>query len=510
MKWRIWLIATFCLAGLACSGEKPKDQFVVAIESYPSSLDPRYPTDAYSSKVQGLLFNGLLKFDEKLQLVPDLAEGYEFVDPLRLHIQLRKGVHFHNGKELTARDVAYTYESIRQAGSHSPLSGTFEKISEIKVLGPYELELTLKEPFAPILTALTVGIVPEGASNHPIGTGPFRFSGLKKDQWVQLEANPDYFPSPPLLPKVEFLTVRDDTTRVLQTLRGDVDLVQNAIPLVMAAWLKDRARLEMKTDQGINYAYLAFNLKDPLLTKRQVREAIAMALNRDELIQTLLKGFARPATGILAPSNWYYEPEIPEMAFDPELAKKLLDDAGYPDPDGDGPLKRFTLTYKTSNRRDRILMARAIARQLEAVGIGVTIRPYEWGTFYRDIRTGNFQIFTSTWVGVTDPDIYYYVFHSQMVPPNGANRGFYQNSIVDGLLDLARKETNPELRKKYYSQVQKLVALELPYVSLWYEDNVAFMQPDVTGYELRPDGSFIGLVNTKKANLESRISNLAR
>jgi peptide/nickel transport system substrate-binding protein len=503
MRKRTWFIAILCLTGLACSQRSPGSDFVVALESYPTSLDPRYPADAYSSKVQGLIFNGLLKYDENLQLVPDLAERYEFVTPTRLHFQLRPGIRFHDGRELTARDVAYTYESIRKAGSRSPVSGTFEKLSEIKVTGPYELELNLKEPFAPILTALVMGIVPEGVrggaegdfGSQPIGTGPFRFHSLKKDQWVRLEANPNYFGTKPQLTSVEFRTIRDDTTRVLQALRGDVDLVQNAIPLAMASWLQNKSRLQIQTAPGINYAYMAFNLKDPILSKRQVREAIAMAINREELIKHQLKGFARPATGILAPSNWYFEPDIPQVPFDPDLAKKLLDDAGYPDPDGPGPLQRFTLSYKTSNRRDRVLMARAIARQLGAVGIGVEIRPYEWGTFFRDIRTGNFQIFTSTWVGVTDPDIFHYIFHSGMMPPDGANRGSYQNPIVDELLDLARRETNPELRRQYYSQVQKLIALELPYVSLWYEDNVAFLQPDVVGYELRPDASFIGLVN---------------
>jgi peptide/nickel transport system substrate-binding protein len=494
------------LVTAACSQDRPPSDFTVGIESYPTSLDPRYPSDAYSGKVQGLIFNGLVKLDQQLALVPDLAEGFSYLSATHLRFQLRRGVRFHNGKELTARDVVYTLRTLSRPGAGSPLYGVFRKIAEVKALDDFTVEIRLKEPFAPFLTALTVGIVPEGSyerdavdfSAHPVGTGPFKLDRRKNDQWIRLLANQDYFESPPRIGSLLIETIRDDTTRVLKLLRGEIDLVQNAVPPAMAAWLKGKKEIQMISESGINYVYLAFNLRDPVLYERRVREAMGLALNRDELIQYQLKGLARKATGILSPRNGYYEANISELNYDPELAKQLLSDAGHPDPDGDGPGKRFTIQYKTSNKRDRVAMARAIARQLEAVGIGVDVRPYEWGTFFRDIRTGNFEMYSSTWVGVTDPDIYYYAFHSQMIPPEGANRGYYLNLEVDHLLELARTETDTAVRKKYYSQVQKLISLELPYVSLWYEDNVVFMRSDVEGYELRPDASLIGLTKVRK------------
>ncbi|MCE9624617.1 MAG: ABC transporter substrate-binding protein, partial [Deltaproteobacteria bacterium] len=262
----------------------------------------------------------------------------------------------------------------------------------------------------------------------------------------------------------------DDTTRVLQLLRGEVDLVQNAIPLVMAQWLRQKTKLEMASDTGINYAYLAFNFRDPQLQDKRVREAIALAINRDLLIQYRLKGFARKATGILAPSNWCYESEVRDYGYDPERAKTLLDEAGLKDPDGSGPKPRLTLTLKTSNKRDRVAMARAISEQLKQVGIQLEVRPYEWGTFFRDIKTGNFQMYSSTWVGVTEPDIFYYAFSSDQYPPKGANRGYYSNPELDRLLEEGRASTVTSTRKEIYSQVQKILSKDLPYVSLWYED----------------------------------------
>lgn len=477
----------------------------MAIESFPSNLDPRYPSDAYSTKIQALLFNGLLKFDDQLLLVPDLADRYEYVSDTRLRFHLRPGVQFHDGRPVRARDVLYTLKTLMDPKKKSPLYGTFKKVAELEIINDQVIEIDLKEAFSPFLTALTVGIIPEGSdeagplpfSERPIGTGPFQFVALRKDQWILLKSFPSYFEGAPLLDTLRIRTLRDDTTRILEMLRGGVDMVQNAIPLIMAEWLQKRGGLTMESDLGINYAYLGFNLKDPLLQDLRVREAITLAVDREKLIRYRLKGFARPATGILAPSNWCYEKDVAQFSYDPEQAKVLLDEAGYKDPDGPGPRPRLKLEIKTSNKRDRVAMVRAIAEDLKAVGIEAEVRSYEWGTFYRDIRTGNFQMFSSTWVGVTDPDIYYQTFYSKNVPPEGANRGFYSNPKVDELLEKARAETDNIRRKTYYSEVQKIVAAELPYVSLWYEDNVVFLRKDVLGYQLRPDASLLGLAKTR-------------
>ncbi len=478
---------------------------MVAIESYPANLDPRFPNDAYSSKLQQLLFNGLLKYDEELRLVPDLADGYEYRSDTRLRLRLRPGVKFHDGSILTAKDVLYTFKSLMDPKQRSPLYDVFRRISELEVVDDTTLEIELKEPFAPFLTSLTVGILPHGAdersplpfAQRPVGTGPFQWVGARNDQGIRLKAFVDYFEGAPQIANLEFKTIRDDTTRVLQLLRGEVDLVQNAIPLIMAQWLREKAKLLMESDTGINYAYLAFNLRDPALQDRRVREAVALALDRDKLIQYRLKGFAKKAGGILAPTNWCYEPNVSHYDHNADRARQLLDEAGLKDPDGPGPKPRLTLTLKTSNKRDRVAMARAISEQLKEVGIRLLVQPYEWGTFFRDIKTGNFQMYSSTWVGVTEPDIYYYAFASSQVPPKGANRGYYSNPEVDKLVEAGRESTVTSTRKEIYSQVQKIISFDLPYVSLWYEDNVVFTRPQVEGYTLRPDASLLGLTRTK-------------
>ena len=230
-----------------------------------------------------------------------------------------------------------------------------------------------------------------------------------------------------------------------------------------------------------------------MLSNFQVRKALALAIDRQAIIRDLLRGLARPASGVLAPSHWAYHGQVAQYAFDPARARRLLDEAGYPDPDGDGPEKRFVLSYKTSQDRLRIRIAEVIGKYLEAVGIGVEIRSYEWGTFFADIRNGNFQLFSLTWVGVTEPDIYHYVFHSRSLPPDGANRGGYANPGLDRLLEQGRRETDSEKRREVYARVQEIVAGDLPYISLWHNEEVAVLSREIRGFQVYPGGDLISL-----------------
>jgi peptide/nickel transport system substrate-binding protein len=242
---------------------------------------------------------------------------------------------------------------------------------------------------------------------------------------------------------------------------------------------------------------MGFNLKDPILRSRKVRQAIAHAIDRQAVIQHLLGGLAVPATGVLSSMNWAYEPAVESYVYDPQKAKRLLDEAGYKDPDGPGPEKRFTLTYKTSQNELRRRIGEAIQGFLGEVGIEARMRSYEWGTFFSDIRKGNFQLYTLTWVGITDPDIYYYLFHSKSLPPDGANRGAYLNPEMDLLIERGRVLQDRQARKEVYGHIQKIVARDLPYVSLWNEVNVVVMDQRVRGFVLRPDGDILSLKDVR-------------
>ena len=178
-------------------------------------------------------------------------------------------------------------------------------------------------------------------------------------------------------------------------------------------------------------------MRDPVLKDKRVRQAIAYAVDRQAIVEYLRRGLAQPAVGVLSPVAWAFEPDVPQFPHDVERAKQLLEEAGYPDPDGDGPLPRLRLSLKTSTDEFFRLQATVIQQDLGMAGIEVDVRSYEFATFYADVLSGNVQMYTLQWVGVTDPDMLRRLYHSKQVPPSGFNRAYYSNPEVDRLIDLA-------------------------------------------------------------------------
>jgi peptide/nickel transport system substrate-binding protein len=494
----------FLIALVACLKESKSDRntLVIGLESSPANLDPRYATDANSYRLTQILFNTLLKLDPHFNPVPDLIERWDNPNEITYIFHLRKGVQFHDGSELTSKDVKYTFDTILNPFFKSPHKGAFEKIKSIETLDRYTVRFILKEPFAPFLINLAImGIVPEHAaeksgdkfSNQPLGTGPFKLTEFLPDEKIILKANTDYFEGKPKLNGIVFKIVPDSTVRLLELSQGSIHLLQNDIPPDLFPFLEKRDNLKIIKEGGTTYSYLGFNLKDAVLKNIKVREAIAHAIDKEAIIRYILKGFVTSASGILSPHNWAYEGNVKIFEYNKTKALRLLDEAGFKDPDGDGPETRFKLTFKTSTDRLRKRIAEIIQEQLREVGIGIDIRSHEWGTLFSDIKSGNFQMYSLSWVGITDPDMLYYIFHSSNIPPKGANRGEYVNQRLDKLAGEGRATLNISRRKKVYSEIQKILAEDIPYVSLWYTTNVAVMNKSVHGFVVCPAGDFISL-----------------
>jgi len=247
-------------------------------------------------------------------------------------------------------------------------------------------------------------------------------------------------------------------------------------------------------EPGITFQYMGYNLTDPILKERKVREALSHAIDRDVIINFSLKGLAKKATGmILAPTNWAFEPDVQQYGHDIELAKKLLGEAGYSDPDGDGPKPRFSLTFKTSKNKEANEIAQIYKAQLKEVGVDLEVLSFEWGTFFGDIKSGNFQLYSLRWIGIVDPDIFFYVFHSDSIPPAGANRNLYLNPLIDDLIDQSRKEMDIEKRKELYSYIQKVTTNDIVYTPLWYLKNVLAINKKFAGFAIYPGGKYVSL-----------------
>lgn len=487
--------------------DKPsKDNLVIAIEKAPMSLDPRYALDTFSERICRLIYDGLLEIDDNFNYVPDLAQSYTMPDEKTYVFKLKRNVHFHDGSKLTSEDVRYTYETIMDPEYGSVFRNAFINVDKIETPDEYTVVIRLKKPYAPFRTAVRMGIIPKRIgeklgkefSKQPVGTGVFKLKKNLGRDGVILERFPDYKPERAKLKTVTFKPVLDDTVRTLGLLKGSIDLVLNAIPAALLTKVRENEETAVKTGDGVQYQYMGFNLQDPVLKNLLVRRAIAHAIDRSSIIKYKLGGLAKPSTGLLAPINWAYYGDVHKYDYDPEKAKKLLDRAGYGLKQKDKKSYRLSLTYKTSTNPEALEIAGVIAANLRSVGIEVTLRSLEFGVFFDDIKSGNFQIYTLSWTGITEPDHYHYIFNSESFPPNGANRGRYKNKEMDRLTSLARVTVDQEKQKKIYAKIQQLAAEELPYVSLWHKDNVVAYRKSVKGFKLKANGDYYYLRDTHK------------
>jgi len=479
---------------LSCSTNSDRNTLVMLIESSPTNLDPRVGLDGQSENIDSLIFDDLLSKGNDLSVGPGLAERWEIPDPLTYVFHLRRDVKFHDGRPLTSRDVKWTFDSLLQHKILSTKAANYRFVDRLEAPDDWTVIFHLKEPDAPLLWNLcdgAIGIVPYGSggemTQHPIGSGPFKFVSAETDREVILERNDDYWGTKASLAKLRFAVVPDETTQALELRKGSGDLTINSLTPDTVTTLARDSNLAVEHSGGTRLAYLGFNLRDPILKDARVRQAIAYALDRGPMIEYLWRGLAQPAKSILPTQSWAYNGDVPAYAHDPEKAKALLDAAGYPAVNG----VRFHIAMKTSTDANTRLMVAVMQQQLREVGIALDIRSFEFATFFSDVQHGAFQMYGLRWIGGNeDPDIFEYAFHSSKFPPNGANRDYYSNPRVDSLIDRARQEVDPKARKPLYAEVQSILAQDLPYINLWYLDNVMVHTKRVRNLKLNPAGNF--------------------
>ena len=497
MRRLLALAALLALAG--CHGSQPDPGTVVfLIESSPANLDPRIGTDAQSQRIDALLFDGLVARDASFQFGPALADRWEQPNPQTLVFHIRSGVHFHDGRPLTARDVVWTIDSMIHPANPgaviSPKAAAFTSVDTIAASDELTVVFHLKHADNFLLTNLStgaIGIVPEGSGKdfwqHPVGTGPFKFVSQQIDQDVVVERNPLSWAVQPKLDRIRFSVVPDAITESLELEKGSGDVAVNSLPMDALPVLAARPNLQLEEAGGTEIQYLGFNLLDPLLKDVRVRQAIACSIDRGLIIQTLMLNHARPASSLLPTSHWAWTGDVAQYDFDPVRARRLLDEAGH-HPGADGV--RFHLTMKTSNDEGARLLAAVLQQQLASVGIALDLHSYEYATFYSDVTRGVFQMYSLRWVGIVQPDIFSYAFSTSYFTPKGANRGHYSNSRFDALLDDAASSQDLSKRRAEYVEAQQILARDLPAINLWYRDTVVVHSRRLTHIVPSPLGSY--------------------
>ncbi len=487
------------LALSSCTRSVPTEPGVVnfLIETMPTNLDPRIGTDGQSEHIDGLLFDSLVELDEHRIPHGDLAEKWETPDPVTYVFHLRSGVKFHDGRTLTSADVKYTFDSIMNGSVTSPKRGTFRLVKSVEAPDADTVIFHLSEPNSGFLSDIcrpAIGIVPAGSGTdfaaYPVGTGAFRFVSAEQDDNVVLERNEAYFRTPAKIKQVRFRVVPEAIVRALELRKGTADLELTSLAPDMIPVLRSQPGIEVTEQPGSNFSYIVFNIDDPVFAKREVRQALARATNREEIIRYLLRGQARATDGPLPPNSWAFEPGIAHFRYDPQQAELMLDRAGFPrnaQPDG----MRFTVTMKTSTEESTRLLGAALKEQWRAVGVDLELKPIEFATLASDLTRGTFQLSTLRWIGVnSDPEFFEFVFSSKRIPPAGANRGRYRNAALDALMDQARVEGDREKRRKLFSEIQKDVAEDAPYLSLWLQDNICVHRARISNVRLTPSGDY--------------------
>lgn len=478
-----WALCCLILLSPGCE-RGPSDTIVFALSSAPSVLDPRLAGDAVSERVNALIYEPLARLDPDGSPRPAMAD-WEMLSPTHFRVRLRAGRRpFPDGRLPDASDVVATYETLLRDGFGSPHAGALGHVDEVMPMNDHLLDFRLSRPDPRFASRLTIGIVPAERSgddrlvHRPYGSGNFEFLAWDDTGALLLRRRRDG-------QRIAFVEVPDPTMRALKLERAEAHIAQNDLPAEIIGYLDSAPDIRIRENTGTSFAYIGFNLADPLLADIRIRRAIAHAVDRQAIIRHLFADRATAAESVIRPTHWAGVGDLAPYRYDPPAARALMAEAGF------GPANPLRLSYKTSTDPFRLRIAHVLQHQLAAVDIELDISSYDWGTFFGDIKAGRFQIYSLAWVGVNTPDILRYAFHSDSRPPAGANRGGYSSPEVDRLIDDGDRRTLADARDRYV-QAQRLIHRDLVYVPLWYESNVAALR-NVEDYRPGFDGNYLAL-----------------
>lgn len=519
IKIQIFLLC-FLFAGTSCSFKSKKDPntLTVGLSAIPSTLDPRFALDAEGMKIGSLIFQSLVTIGADMNVVGDAAESWNLTqagERFHLHFKIKSDLKFSDSNSVTCDDILF---SIREYKSESsPFKSAFANIIDSKcedlnlhlVLDSYSEKMLNSD--LPVLKILPQKLIAPSAIKNTdsdgkttntskpqaqdfkellVGSGPFAFLSQSETS-ILLAPNPHHTHRPQLA-KVEFKVIKDDFTRFLQMYRGDLDLSVSTMPKNKVASLKRLEFLEVIQRPGLKMAYILVNFKNPILKSLDNRRRLYQSLNVEEVIKYKLEGLGEPATSILTKANPFFNSELNRLLPQPVTdIEKLREEILQSD------IGQQVLLLKTSNTREAVENAKLLTNQMRQMGFRIRHESYEWGTYFKDIKEGNYDLATMTWVGAYDPDIYRIALSSQELPPNGRNRGYYSNPEFDRLVDLGAKETRPDQRLEIYKQVQAIAIQDLAIIPLWYEDTITVIHKRVKNYIPSLNGDYSGLIDAR-------------
>lgn len=502
-----WLLLLLLIVPFGCGQVfQEKNILRLRLSADPTTLDPALAVDVASGVLTAKIFNGLVRYNEQMEIVPDLAKDWQISDDGLLYtFHLREGVKFSNGQLLTVEDVKYSFERVLDPKTKSPRTWVLDRIKGAKaVIEGKEFEVAgitvvdtvaairieLAAPFAPFLDLLTMPagyIVPkkevercgEDFSAHVAGTGPFKLAEWRHGERMLLLANPDYFGDPPKIAGIEYKIIPEDLTALAEFETGRLDVLR--IPSVeQERFLNDPEWKPYLLHQvGLNVYYLGLNCQSPPLDRVKVRQALNYAINKEVILNTILKGEGVVSHGPIPPGLPGSNKGVDPYPYDPDRARELLAEAGLSD--------GFSMKiYQTSNK-EVLNITEVFQAQLKQVGVTTEIVQLEWSAYKEAITKGKADAFYLAWIAdYPDAENFLFpLFHSANWGPGG-NRSRYKNKAVDLLIEEAQKTLNTKQRLEAYEQLEAMIWAEAPWVFLWHKAEYVVHQPWVKGYRLYP------------------------
>jgi peptide/nickel transport system substrate-binding protein len=502
------------LVSVASSCRRQSNVFVIALSDNVKTIDPigSPSVDAASERVRSLMFNSLVKKDEKFDYVPEVASKIDrSEDGLTFTFTLRDGVTFHDGRPFTSADAKYTLDTVL-ASTFAKAASFFEGVGanrkayvkSVEAPDAHTLVIRLNSPWTGLLANLVaIAMIPkdsyESQKTHPLGTGPFKFKSYDQSQQVvDMEAYPKYWDGPPQIAVLRARVISDSNALQAELQSGRVDIAPLPTSLSPDAikGLSSNPNLNVHQFDGSNLNLLTFNTTEAPLDNVKVRQAIAYAINRESMIRDLVLGQGKIAHSILPEESWAYTPGQ-TYHYDPAMAKKLLDEAGFRDPDGDGPQMRFSkpIVFRVSGSSGSARQySGVIYNYLREVGIPVQIETSELNTLFEFLRRGQFQMTYGQWVGGNqDPIFYRDLFATSEIPSEtraARNRSRYSNPELDKILDEATNTFDHAKAAPLYARAQEIVSRDVVVLPLWYQANMVIAKKSVGNIHVNASGDW--------------------
>lgn len=468
-------------------GNKP---LIVAQGADARTLDPQKAIDTPTVRVYNQIYDGLVKKDNDMNIVPGLAESWNKVDERRTIFNLRKGVKFHNGETLTAKDVKFTLDRMK---NQPTVSFLISEIELVNVIDDYTVEIVTRNGFGPLLSHLShpgavilnekaVTNSSERYDQNPVGTGPYILDKWLAGDRIFLKANPEYYLGKSAIENIVIKAIPEGTNRTIALETGEADIVYDVDPVDIDK-IKSNNDLKFLYEQSLGNSYLGLNTQHKPFDDVRVRQAIAYAINVDDIIEVVYKNTAIPGSSPISPKIPGYNKDVKNYEYNVEKAKKLLAEAGYPN-----GFKTSIWINDNTSRKD---IATILQDQFKTIGIDAAIETLEWGAYIDRTAAGEHDMYILGWVTVTgDPDYGLYpVFHTSAHGRAG-NRSFYSNATVDRLLDEARISTDQEKRMDNYREIQRIIQEEIPSITMVYNNQNVATQKYVENFVLHPTGYF--------------------